>query len=133
MRALILNDELRREIRRVVEHARANPVPLSTMKEIAAGRAPAVGYDQRFACEIPVGYRAVFSIEEHPGGWMRHLSISVAEGKLPHPAAIAEIMKEFGFAGGIGDCERWVENTEDARAVNLVEPLDPPLPRPRQP
>lgn len=124
MRALILNDGIRRQIKRVIEHARAHPVPLARMREIAEGKVKAVGYDRRFACEIPVGYRTVYSIEEHPGGWMRHISISVPGGKLPHPAAVAEIMREFGFSGGMEDCERWIEQTEDARAVNLVQRLE---------
>ncbi|MDD5556686.1 MAG: hypothetical protein PHN82_05475 [bacterium] len=123
MRALILDDGIRGEIRRVADHARRHPLPLRMLRDIMAGRRRAVGYDPRFVCEIPMGFRVVFSIEEHPGGWMRHISISVGGGNLPHPAAVRQIAGEFGFTGDLGDCERWVEETEDARAVNLVQPL----------
>jgi hypothetical protein len=126
MRALVLNDEIRGEIGRIVKHAKENPVPLAVIKEIMAGNASPVGDNPQHVCTIPVGYRAVFSIEEHPGGWMRHISISVPGGKLPHPAAIESIAKEFGFADSIEDCERWVEDLGDVRAVNLVQKIEQP-------
>lgn len=124
MRALVLSDGIREEIGRVIAHARENPVSLARMEAVMEGKAPPVGEDPAFACAIPVDYRAVFSIEEHPGGWMRHLSVSIPGGRLPHPSAVEMILEAFGFSGGLEDCERWVEDLEEGRALNLVQRLE---------
>lgn len=53
--------------------------------------------------ETPEGYRVVYSIEKHPGGRARHLSMSVygEKGSLPSIEAVATIMKLLGFKTNI--------------------------------
>lgn len=77
------------------------------------------------------GLNVTFSHEEQrPGLVCRHLSVSLGEampppGLLPHPAAVAALMHEFGFLCDLGQLSLWRENLGDERiAINVLEPLD---------
>ena len=74
---------------------------------------------------IPVGFRAVYSIEEHPIGWCRHLSVSVStKNRVPSVPAVEMIMHEFGFKGTITEqLNVWLEDTEP-KAANVLALLE---------
>jgi hypothetical protein len=75
---------------------------------------------------IPVGFRAAFSVEEQPGGLVRHLSVSVDEGagqKMPNPIQVEMIAQEFGFKH---IDQGWTEEFDPDRwAVNVIEMYKP--------
>lgn len=80
----------------------------------------------RQSVPIPTRYMVTLSIETgHPGGTMRHMSMSsLAEGLLPRPEAVWMVAEELGFVGEIEQCQVWVEDLSDGgKAVNLVQPL----------
>lgn len=79
-------------------------IPLHEMKRIVSGDATIVGDRPSHVFNFPLGYRLVYSIEEHPlrngSGtiWIRHMSMSIAvEGRAPNPIALEMIGKELGF------------------------------------
>ena len=120
MRTLIIDDEARTEINKVLVYAQEHKIDFPTMEKMMTGEVDPVGDDAFYACYINQGYRIVFSFEEQPCGWCRHLSISVdARHKLPSIPAVEIIMGECGFSGGIHDCINvWIENE---RAVNVLQ------------
>jgi hypothetical protein len=73
---------------------------------------------------IPDGYRVVFSIEEQPIGWCRHLSVSVdKKGKYPTPQAVELIMQEFGMGNDIDNSLKvWME--KEGEAINVVTKME---------
>jgi len=109
IRALLLGDRECALIERVVKHAFRFPVSLTKVKETIAGTEPPVGDNPEFCCIIPNGFRCVFSFEEQPHGWCRHLSISIptVDG-APSPIAVEMLMPAFGFTGKLTDCYVWV-------------------------
>jgi len=122
-----------REIKQVIDFAEAHRFDLETMKKRVSGEllgSPGDWAD--FACHLQSDYRCVYSIEEHPMGWCRHLSVSVNSAeKLPNPMAVEMIMHEFGFTGTIHAQKYvWVENNAQTplgkvvSAVNIVQLYD---------
>jgi hypothetical protein len=123
MRALVLDDEARTEISKVIAYAQDHKINFPSLEKMMAGELYPVGDNAFYACYLNQGYRAVFSFEEQPCGWCRHLSISVdTRFKLPNVPAVELIMKEFGFSGGIYDCTNvWVE---DEKAINVLQIIE---------
>jgi hypothetical protein len=85
---------------------------------------PPAGDYPNHSMKISQGYRVVFSIEEQPVGWCKHLSVSVdAVGRLPCQEAVELIMKEFGMGNDIHDCLNiWIE--KESQAVNVLTRKD---------
>lgn len=149
IRPLVIGDEQKRDIARVVGYAFRNPISLQELKnchdaEIRTIRQcesvnyhrgddemPSIGDDPMRWLVIPLGYRASFSLDEQPAplGWCRHLSISVIpteRGAYPGIAAVQMISHEFGFHGEVGrDRSMLLYNEEEFQAINLVQSLTP--------
>lgn len=125
MRPLVINDQTLADVAKLIETAKTYPFDFPTMKKIAAGQLSPSGAGQRFVCQIPMGYRCVYTHETHPTlGRCRHLSVSVAaKGKGPGVEAMNEISKLFGFKEGINSADhRWVERLpDDGCTVNLLQ------------
>lgn len=74
------------------------------MLDIEAGRSPIIGDRPEHAMNLDLGWRLVYSLEEHPQKdgstpvWIRHMSMSQAvPGRQPNQFALAEITKALGF------------------------------------
>lgn len=108
-RVLIVDDNVRKKVKDLIELATAQPYSLEQLKELAKGFDPGKPEtrpekDKRinidFTMDIPMGYVVTYTHEHQPDGLYRHLSVSVpAEKAYPNPAAVQEIMKLFGFVG----------------------------------
>jgi hypothetical protein len=136
MRALIITDDIRAAIAKMVAHAEAHPIPWSVMQagairvdllstELKLADRPA-GFE-RPASEhllIPMGYRMAFSVEEQPAGFCHHLSVSVdAPGRLPSIPAVQEISDLCGIKQWH---EVWLEEFGPGHnAVNILELYKP--------
>lgn len=120
MRALLIDDVVKSNLRRLVEHAEKNVFTIDDLLNIKNGAEPPPGDREGFSCNIPIGFRVVFSIERQPIGMVRHLSVSVdSEKSLPHPHAVIEIMRELGFENLLEDCV--LDFKSDLSAVNILE------------
>ena len=73
----------------------------------------------------PFPFLVTFSIENHPVGTCRHMSVSIQrKGRVPSPEAAWMIAELLGFSGGIEACRMWTEPLDDGEvAINLVQPL----------
>ncbi len=87
-------------------YAEAHRLPIDQMRMIVAGTAPIVGDRPEHECHLNVGWRVVFSIEEHPRkdgngtAWLRHMSMSSsAPGRFPNSVALEEVARHLGFPG----------------------------------
>lgn len=88
------------------------------MAAMKAGHA--LGDDPMFRLELPVGVRVVLTVEEHPSGWFRHLSVSIAHAKLPNTEIVKALMPKLGFRSDFSFCQVYVEG---GVAVNVLEPI----------
>lgn len=128
-RPLLINEAVRADIERVVNYAEAHRYSIHDVFKMMAGRdsMPPPGDDPGHVCNIPVDFRCVFSIEQQPMGWCRHLSISVSgEGNNPHPAAVFVIAQAFGFG-----MDPWKSSHVQAEkipvdrlAINVIQRLE---------
>jgi hypothetical protein len=93
LRPLIIDDEARAKVAKVIEHASKHHY------RPGAGMPPP-GDDPRFTVKLNT-YRVVFSFTVNPGDGLlwRHLSISVPGPRFPNPAAAFMIAELFGFTG----------------------------------
>lgn len=133
MTAIIIDENVRANIKAVVERAFANVISLDSLKaRIEAGertddpstRNPYVEATQDdMAVFIPAGIKTVFTVEEHPAGVCRHLSVSINRpGYTAPPIALQMLMEEFGFTSKIEDCIVYPETYAPGRiAVNVLE------------
>lgn len=120
MRPLVIERE---PIDKLIAHAQTHRIDLDALKAIYAGQMPPAGDYAARTIELPIGYRIVFTIEEHPqeGGttkWFKHLSIS-CDNKMPHPAAAEMIAKEFDMEMSIV----YPERNPVIESINILELL----------
>ena len=128
---LVINDENRAAIRKLIERARAKPIPIEVLKAAAtpakfkvdlADRKP--GFEQPPSEHIMLGtYRATLSFEQQPAGLCAHLSVSSARtDKVPSPIAMQMVAREFGFTGRFPeDCHVWTEEFDPGHyAINML-------------
>ena len=141
MGVLLINDEVKAEIAKMIERARARPVTWEQMKGGALighdgtvqlkDRKP--GYARPPSENIIIGtYRAAFSIEQQPtAGMCRHLSVSTLKpGTIPNLPVLNELMSLFGFNPDY-EIAIWSEEFDPGHlCVNLVQPLTIPTPPP---
>lgn len=120
---LILDEVTREKIAAVVAYAEKNRFSLPLMMGIQEGSEPPAGFDPGFCCEIQIGYRVVYSIEEHPCGWCHHISASFTDGseKVPGPIAMRAIMLEFGIKNPLNECI--LGEDPDPHVVSLIIPF----------
>jgi hypothetical protein len=107
---LVIGDEQVAELKRIKEYAEAHVYTVADMYLRKQGTLQAPGDLNAFKCMIPVGFKVVFSLEQHPqqdGSYVlaRHLSVSVARHKrVPSIPAVQMIMDELGFEKPIAEC-----------------------------
>lgn len=140
MGVLVISKYDKRHIDAALAEARRKPMPLSVMREIGVCneahvlkltdiKRPSLVEairEEYPAHQIRLGtYRAAISFEEHPGGLMRHLSVSSHhKGKIPTPAVVGIVAKAFGFSGWPPEriFRVWFEEFEPGwQAVNVAE------------
>jgi hypothetical protein len=130
---LLLNDDVQKKIKTLIEYADNHVVSYEKMVELQEKTEleeaidDAIGNDPNHSIELPLGYRVVYSIEVHPIGECRHISVSV-DNKEPDLDNLRLILDFFGFMSNLqdGKCYAYVESyTVDSieySAVNVVEP-----------
>lgn len=122
MRALVMDEDSSAKIATVVQTAIEYPIDREQLQAAIEGRKSPVGDNDNHVCYIPSGFRCVYSHEEQPKGWMRHLSISVGldgDGSWPHPAAVGMLMEAFGFKMSLE--EATVYREDEFEAINVLE------------
>jgi len=144
---LILDDEAEAKIKALVAFADQHRYTQEMTKKAISGDVPPAGDYSEHVIEIQstvvtghvppaghypgpdsrtwvkTGFRVVFSIEEQPIGWCRHLSISMMDrNKYPHPNVMEELMEAFGMGRSLDHCLKvWIE--KEWKAINVLTKL----------
>lgn len=123
MRPLIIDNNLKDKIGKLVAYAEKHPFTIDNLQDIKKKVREVPGDMEGYVLLLPFGYKIVFSIELQPAGKVRHLSMSVDEdGKLPNPGVVGEIMKLIGFDNEMEDCTIYMEDISPVRkAINVLE------------
>lgn len=126
---LLMDDELTSRMARLILHAEANPFEFEVMKHASANRLPIIPEGCKdFEIELPLDIRVVFTVEEHPRGICKHISVSQNGDTPPHDNLFV-ILRHFGFNTTLRDnkayayIESCVVNGQNCRAVNVIENL----------
>jgi len=107
---LIINDEVRSEIEKVKQFAVQHPISTEDIQKIVKGEMPPPGDVPYFTCMIPIGFKAVYTIEYQPAGECEHISISTAAcGQMPTNEEVEQITEAFGIKW-VGDVSEPVED-----------------------
>ncbi len=118
----------------IVAYAEGNRITLKTLLRRIVNDCAGVGLNKERRMTIPVDVGVAFSIEEHPAGWCRHMSIGVpdpARQRCIAPGVVPDIMHLFGIRGGIEDCQSvYFEDAADCCAINLIQDYEAPVPIP---
>lgn len=118
-----MGDEQRKALRELRARAEANAFNIHRLFEAAGTGVPAALSAPGLTIGIPMGFYITFTIEQHPEGWMRHVSVSVdgKRGSVPNNFAIEWIARELGFRDNEPHLA-FLENEREAHpAVNWMQ------------
>lgn len=130
---MVIDDEVRSQIKACIELAEANPIDMPALMERIKDplkKEHHMAQMTRQTVKIPLAFMVTFSVEDgHPVGRCRHMSMSVQKkDRLPHPIGLWMIAKEFGFWGEtIESCDGvWKEDLQGhGTAINIVQRITP--------
>jgi len=106
MRPLIISNDACVAIRKVIAYAEKHVMNMDELLDIYNGDLPPAGDRPEHVCEIPVGYRVVYSIERQNDLDVKHISISVDNpAKLPSVESAREILKAFYIETKLEECK----------------------------
>jgi len=114
------------ELKRLREYAENNIIPLEQMEKLSKGEpAPIPGDNEEAIMLIAPNYRVVFSLEEHPKGVLRHMSVSSSDNKAMPIEFLELICSQLGFSS-LDNCYKFLESFGDGtlEALNIIEPID---------
>lgn len=120
MRPLIIDENAKKQISQVIDYAKRNIISQRELEFRDRVKTISVGDNPQRICNINLGYRCCYSIEEQPIGLCSHLSVSADDNKLPSPAAVELIKKEFGMSEE--DVYVYIEN--EVNAINVISKID---------
>lgn len=121
----------------LAERASNKPMDESKLRAIMARLLPPAGEDPNYR-ELVGGYRVVFTVEQHPMGWARHVSVSAvdpmyADARMGwcfdiHEQPVSVVMAALGFSGTFrdavdGSAVVYTEMTDRFLAVNVIQPI----------
>lgn len=119
---LIITNEIRAQIKKVVDFAEANPFTYEDLMYRMMNPSDAPGLMDSHTCLFK-GYRVAFSIEEQAQFKARHISITLNED-VPPPTSVLLIIQEFGFKVPLNGCHVYMEELSNGGgAINIIEPI----------
>ena len=127
---LLMDNDVKNDICHLILHAEINPINYETMVKISKGEVTHPVLDSKdFEIELPNDIRVVYSIEEHPVGICKHISISQAK-ELPSIGDILLVLDCFSFHtkldGESADhhyIEECIVDGKECQAINVIELL----------
>jgi hypothetical protein len=123
MRPLIIDDDTRYIIKKLMKYAERNELSLKDLQDTIDGTKEPIGNNPNHVCIIPHGYRVAYSIENQPTFKCKHISVSIdTKGMLPNQEAVKAIVMEFGFNTDLDDGKAFVY-VEDQESINVLEPI----------
>ena len=114
------------KIKNIVDFAEANPLCIDDILDMKNGDIPIAGDTEGYYLIDRFGTKIVYTIDVMPECTLRHLSISIDNGKrMPHPAIVQEIITLFGFNSKLEDCIIEIETRENNTVgiLNVAEKI----------
>lgn len=126
---IFMDNDINTKISDVILHAEANPFSFEVMKNASENNLPIIekGCDD-FEILLPMGYRIIYTVEEHPMGLCRHISVS-HNMEQPSFDDLLQILNHFGFKTTIHDEKAYIYgencmvNGKECIAINVIEKL----------
>lgn len=124
MQALIIDEENKKKIAEILAYSAMNPYFLDELHQVNEKKLPPPGDSDNHALYLPNGFKVVFTISEHPRGFMRQMSVSInRKDKLPPVYFVEALMLLYKFKNPLSDCYIYFEDIKPGyRAVNVLEP-----------
>jgi len=120
MRILQIDDNSKKDICKLKMYAKANRFDKFQLKLIMSGDLIPAGDNPDYVIHLHDGYRVVYSIEQQPIGWCRHISISVeTKGKYPNEQAVENILKAFDITPLKDSVSVWVDRGTES--INVLQ------------
>lgn len=130
MRVLVVDDTTVARLVAVRRFAEAHPFRLEVLEHaIATGECYA--HHPGLRCTIPVGFLVVFTIEQHPEGWARHLSVSLdvppGSPAMASPEPVEFLARSLGMkVDGSAPIAHYITRSDfETDVINLVEKMEP--------
>ena len=133
MRPFIIDDTTKKAIERIKAHAEKNVYKEEDVVAMSKGeKIPVAGDQEGFTCNLPFGYKVVYSIEEQPKAKVRHLSVSVpGANKVPNQLVVEELMQMIGFKHSLLELKTSGQGTVfleqigvERQAINVLEVIE---------
>jgi hypothetical protein len=123
MEILILGPEERAKLKKIVDYAHKNPYTMDDLLDTINNPANAPGTKPEHQCEIPEGFKVVYSVDCLPEGKIRHLSICLnKKDTIPSVQSVERIMNACGFKEDLAECNIRFEKLEPGyTAVEIGE------------
>ena len=126
---LLMDEEIQEKIYELLMYAEANPFDNETMEKASKENTPIIPQgNYNYVIELPMGIRVVYTIEEHPIGICRHISIS-CDNSLPETHHVMLILENFNYDTPLkkGQYHYYHEechvNGEECKALNVIQKL----------
>ena len=136
MEVLTIGPQEKNKLGALRKHAKNNVISLETMMQmsdalLAKGNIQIipVGLQGPRTIQIPIDFQISYSIEEHPEGKVRHMSVSKRLGESPSLYAVNMILEELGFENRISESgehtnlQLFFEPLNVGQAINVMEIL----------
>lgn len=126
---LLMDDDITQQINEMLVYAELNHFNVERMVEAQKTKTPIIPketYDNHLII-LPYDIRVIYTVEEHPIGMCKHISIS-QNGQMPNREDYILILDKFGFnivqsKTGYAYTEKCLVNGVECIALNVVEPL----------
>lgn len=126
---LLMDDEISQEINDLLVYAELNSFTMEEMIDAQKNKTPIIPketYDN-YVVILPYDIRVVYTVEEHPIGVCKHISIS-QNSDLPKREDYIVILDKFGFnilqsKEGFAYSEKCLVDGVECKALNIIEPL----------
>ncbi len=126
---LLMDDEINQQINDLLIYAEENSFDIGQMINAQKTQSPIIPketYDNH-VITLPYNIRVIYTVEEHPLGLCKHISMS-QNNELPKKEDYILILTRFGFniqitEVGYAYTEKCMVNGVECRALNVIEPL----------
>ena len=127
---LLMDEEIQEKIYKLLVYAETNPFDYDSMLYAYNNNEPIIPMgNNNYEIDLPLEYRVVYTVEEHPMGICRHISIS-KENKIPEEMEELKLILEtfsFSLPMNNGDYhtykEECVVNGEECTAINFIQKM----------
>jgi len=128
---LLLDEKVKSDIKKLMKKAINKPITESIMTSLKDDETEQLGFGKDFGINISSGHRIVYTIEEHPIGMCKHISISLDE-HIPSLDDVDLIISEFDFNANLivpdDNTHVYIEKITDkitgdikTEAINIIE------------